>query len=98
MWCQIDPCPALRPTALPVVGSNWFICWVRRMRAHVFDDELQKLRTQIAFQEETIAMLREYGQSTSIAEKDLKRLQEDLALLHETEQSRDLPGGRLRKT
>ena len=68
------------------------------MRAHAFDDELQKLRTQIAFQEETIAMLREYGQSTSTAEKDLKRLQEDLALLHEIEQSRDLPGGRLRTT
>ena len=49
------------------------------MRPNPFDDDLQKLRTQIAFQEETIAMLKEYGQSTSTAEKDLKRLQEDLA-------------------
>ena len=68
------------------------------MRPNPFDDDLQKLRTQIAFQDETIGMLREYGQSTSSAEKDLKRLQEDLTLLHEIEQSRDLPGGRLRKT
>ena len=43
-------------------------------------------------------MLLEYGQSTSTAEKDLKRLQEDLALLHEIEQARHLPGGLLRKT
>ena len=68
------------------------------MRPNPFDDDLQKLRTQIAFQEETIAMLIEYGQSTSTAEKDLKRLQEDLALLHEIEQARHLPGGLLRKT
>ena len=68
------------------------------MRPNPFDDDLQKLRTQIAFQEETIGMPREYGQPTSSAEKDLKRLQEDLTLLHEIEQSRDLPGGRLRKT
>ena len=68
------------------------------MRPNPFDNDLQKLRTQIAFQEETIGMLREYGRSTSSAEKILRRLQEDLALLYEIEQSRDLPGGRLRTT
>ena len=68
------------------------------MRPNPFDNDLQKLRTQIAFQEETIGMLRDYDQSTSSAEEVLKRLKESVALLCEVERSRDLPGGSLRTT
>ena len=74
--CDLPLGPGMFKGGLPMrkrSESRALIFLVRHMR-NPCDDELQKLRTQIAYQEETIGMLRDYDQSTSSAEEVLKRL------------------------